>query len=416
MLWLLIGYMFLYIYRPFEIWPTLGEFRIELLYMIGASGFWLAAPDKRFSFNALTIAVAIMAAAILASSFLSPWSDECLTVVEPWFKFLVFFAMLITAVNDERSLRYLVVAFLAVTALYMLHSAYEFHCGRHVSRMGISRMVGIDGTNGDPNAFAMTVVLSMVFVPACWRSFPSWAFRACLLGYLVLGVYCISMTGSRAAFVALLIFVLFAIWKSPWRARLFALAIPTAPLLFLALPGELQNRFETIVNPEAGPKNAQISAEGRIEGFLTGMRLWQENPLFGVGLGAWKQATGKKLHAHNVYGQVAGETGTAGVLALGFLVIAYIVNIRAIRRSGVPPPDGTPDFVQQIASAIALGLFLLLFGGLFGHNLMRTHWVLFAAFLIIARQCAEQRWAEQSMAESWQAESPDTSALVPATL
>jgi O-antigen ligase len=416
MLWLLIGYMFLYIYRPFEIWPTLGEFRLELLYMIGASVFWLVAPNKRFVFNPLTLAVAVMAAAILASSFLSPWSDECLTVVEPWFKFLVFFAMLITVVHDEESLRRLIVAFLAVTALYMVHSAYEFHCGRYVSRMGISRMVGIDGTNGDPNAFAMTVVLSMVFVPVCWRHFTSKASRACLLGYLMLGVYCISMTGSRAAFVALLIFVLFAIWKSPWRARLLAALVPTAPLLFLALPGELQNRFETIINPEVGPKNAQTSAEGRIEGFLTGMRLWQENPLFGVGLGAWKQATGKKLHAHNVYGQVAGETGAAGVLALSLLVITYIVNIRGIRRCGSAALDGTPDFLQQIASAIGLGLFLLLFGGIFGHNLLRTHWVLYAAFLIIARQCAEQRSAEQSIVESWQAEPVETSALMPATL
>src|SRR5262249_17492274 len=115
-------------------------------------------------------------------------------------------------------------------------------------------------------------------------------------------------------------------------------------------------------------------------------------------------------------GQVAGETGTAGVFALSFLVIAYIVNIRAIRRGGVAPPDGTPDFVQQIASAIALGLFLLLFGGLFGHNLMRTHWGLFAAFLIIAGQCAEQRWAEQSVVDSWQAEPADTPALMPGIL
>ena len=32
--WLLIGYIFLFIHRPFEVWPGLGEIRLELLYML----------------------------------------------------------------------------------------------------------------------------------------------------------------------------------------------------------------------------------------------------------------------------------------------------------------------------------------------------------------------------------------------
>ena len=35
MLWILIGYMFLFIHRPFEIWPALGTLHIERLYMLG---------------------------------------------------------------------------------------------------------------------------------------------------------------------------------------------------------------------------------------------------------------------------------------------------------------------------------------------------------------------------------------------
>ena len=34
MRWLLIGYMYLFIHRPFEIWPTLGDFRIELVFAL----------------------------------------------------------------------------------------------------------------------------------------------------------------------------------------------------------------------------------------------------------------------------------------------------------------------------------------------------------------------------------------------
>ena len=219
MLGLLIGYMFLYIYRPFEVWPILGAVRLELVYMIGTGIYWLVVPEKRHAINGLTLAIGWMAVVLLTSSFLSPWTGDCLTAIEPWLKFLAFFLMLVTAVHDERSLKMLVVALLVIMTLYMLHSAYEFSCGRYVSRMGISRMVGIEGTNGDPNALAMTIVLSLIFVPACWRCFPSRLARAGLVAYLTLSIYCISMTGSRAAFVGLLIFVLFAVWRSAWRGR-----------------------------------------------------------------------------------------------------------------------------------------------------------------------------------------------------
>src|SRR5262249_50718788 len=167
MIWLLIGYMFMCIYRPFEIWPILGEFRLELVYMLGAGTIWLAAP-KRLPLNWLTLAVFAFAAALIVCSILSGWSDNCLGGIEPGLKFLVFFLMVVTVVHDENRLKQLIIGFLAVMAIYMLHSLWEFHCGRYVSRMGISRMIGVDHTS-DPNSFAMSIVLSLVFVPALWK-------------------------------------------------------------------------------------------------------------------------------------------------------------------------------------------------------------------------------------------------------
>ena len=43
--------------------------------------------------------------------------------------------------------------------------------------------------------------------------------------------------------------------------------------------------------PKPGPSTAQKSAEARIDGLLTGIRLFQENPLSGIGPGAWREAT-----------------------------------------------------------------------------------------------------------------------------
>lgn len=390
MIWLLIGYMFLFIHRPFEVWPSLGALRLELIYMLGIGTVWLGAP-KKLSMNVLHLAIFGFAGAVLLCSLASPWSDHCLDIIDPYLKFLVFYLMLVTVVHDEENLKRLLIGMLGFMALYMLHSLWEYGHGRYVFRMGIPRLIGVDQTRNDPNALATSILLSMVYVPVLWQSESSPRLRWCLAGYLALSFLCIGLTGSRGGFVGLIIWVAVTIWQSAWRKTLMVAAVAAAPVLFMALPESLQNRFETIVNPDVGPKNAQVSSEARIYGLMIGMELWQNNPLTGIGPGAWRPATGRKLESHNLYGQLMGEMGTVGVLAFGFVLLAYAINVWKIRSIYRQHPEWRHDLPFQMGRATALGVFLCLFAGNFGHNLFRYNWALFAALLSIAYSCVEQR-------------------------
>lgn len=407
MLWLLIAYMFLFIHRPFEVWPVLGTVRLELCYMLGVGSLWLLAPNKCFRFNTLHVAVFGFAGAVLFCSLLSPWSDHCLDVIDPYLKFLVYYLMLVTVVQDEESLKRLLLAFLGFMALYMLHSLWEFGHGRYVFRMGIARLIGIDSTRNDPNALATTVLLSMVFVPALWRAARSGTLKVWLGGYLALSVLCIGLTGSRGGFVGLILWTGLVVWQSEWRKTLALASVLAAPLLFLALPESLQNRFETIVNPDAGPRNAQLSSEARIVGLTLGFELLQDNPIAGVGPGAWRPATRRQLESHNLYGQLMGEMGGIGLLAFFGLLLAYVVNVLRIRRRCREHADYQQDFLYHLAAAVGLGVFLLLFSGNFGHNLYRYNWALFAAILAIAGNCLERRASEHAWQPDVEFESPD---------
>jgi O-antigen ligase len=393
MLWLLIGYMWLFIHRPFEIWPSLGEMRIELIYMLLTGFVWLTSGGKRFFGNILHFAYAGFALALLACVLLSPWSDACYATLDGYWKFLVFYLILVTIVHDEENLKRVALAFLVAMSIYMLHSYREFLGGRYISRMGISRMVGVDTSYSDPNAFGSSVVLAMVFVPAVWTAYSSKLVRAFLLGFLALGGICVSLTGSRGSFLCLVVWAAVAIARSRYRWQLAGAAVICSPLMFLALPEKLQSRFETIVDPDSGPANAKKSADARIDGLLTGIRLFGENPLSGIGPGAWRTATGKKLAAHNLYGQLLGEMGMLGALTFSAIVIAFIVNLWQINRAYRMHPEWGDDFVRKFSQAISLALFLLLLQGNFGHNLFRFHWVWFGAFLAVARYCVAQRAA-----------------------
>src|SRR5262245_50720939 len=151
--WLLIGYMFLYVHRPFEIWPALGTVRLELLYMLVTGVVWLAHPRKRWLSNPLHLGIAALAGAMLVCWLASRWSADTYEVVEKYAKMLVFYLMVVTVVHDERDLKRLVRAFLVVMFIYMAHSLWEFRNGRHEFRMQIVRLIGIDNTLGDANSF-----------------------------------------------------------------------------------------------------------------------------------------------------------------------------------------------------------------------------------------------------------------------
>ncbi len=390
--WLLVGYMFLFVHRPFEVWPILGDLRVERLYMLGMVVAWLVASPKRLVPNAHHLAYAAFAVAVLLAWAMSPWMERSQPLVEDYFKVFVFYGLLVTTIRDEAALKKVVVGFLVVMAIYIGHSFREYLGGRHVYRMGIVRLIGVDSTMGDPNSFGATVVFALPFVAALWRSnVGGRRGKVLLAGYFCLSALCILLTGSRSSLLGLGLWALIVTLGSRRRFLMLGVCAAVAPLAFVALPDSLQNRFETIIHPEVGPANAAESGEGRILGFLTGIELWAANPLTGVGPGAWRPATHSDIESHNLYGQLVGELGTLGLLAFLGILAGFAANgwrMRSIRRDY---PEWHDHLLFQVSSATLVGVVLLLFMGNFGHNLFRYSWLWYGGFLLIARHCAEER-------------------------
>src|SRR5262245_33214361 len=393
MLWVLLGYMFLFIHRPFEVWPVLGDFRIERVYILCAAVLLALAPGKRWLPNWQHVAHFGFAAAVLLCWMMSPWMDRGQHQVEDWFKILVFYCMLVVAVNDEKKLKFIVVGFIAIMFIYQSHSLLEYVRGRHVYRMGIPRMIGVDTTLGDPNSFGNGLVYALPIASALWFSQPSRRLKIFLAAYVALTTVCIGLTGSRGSFMGLIFWAVVMIMRSKYRWRLAALGVLLAPVLWALLPASLQNRFTTIVDPSVGPANAQASAEGRWHGLIQGLELFNKYPLTGVGPGSWKPGAKSEFESHSLYGQVLGEMGLMGATAFLGILGAFAWNTWQVRRAYRGKPPEQKDFLYHLAGGIFLGVMLMLMEGCGSHNLFRFNWLWYGGFLIIARHCLDQRLA-----------------------
>jgi O-antigen ligase len=192
---------------------------------------------------------------------------------------------------------------------------------------------------------------------------------------------------------------LIALLLSRHRLAIIALLAIAATLAWISLPQDRQNRYLTLIDPSYGPANAQVSAEGRTQGFYDGLALWRAHPALGVGPGVFGIATGKGPQAHNLYGQVLGELGTLGAAAFGLVLLGFVANNIERRRVLRQRPDLGDTFSARLIQSVTVSIVLLLLMGLAGHNLYSYRWLWLGAFQAIALHCLP-RHSEALVAET----------------
>jgi O-antigen ligase len=374
--------MWLFIHRPFEVWPWLGALRTERVYMLIMLVYWLATGPKLNRPNRQYLAILTFTSVVLVSWILSPFRDAGQATVEDYLKTLVFYLLVVTSIRDGASLRQMIRGFLLSMTLYMAHSLWEYMNGRHHFRMGTYRMMAVDLTYGDPNAFAATICYALPFAAIWILNSRDAVERRCLAAYLGLSVICILLTGSRSGLVGIVALLGMIVRLSRKRLAILIGLIILAPVVWGMLPADRQKRFLTIIDPSYGPHNAQSSAESRLLGFWDGVRIWQDYPILGVGPGAHPHASYHGRPLHNLYGQLLADLGTGGLLAFCYLLACFRRNQREMREIEARGAKTVPEcqFACHVVQSVGMSVLMLLLLGMAGHNLFRYQWIWFAGF------------------------------------
>ncbi len=386
-------YMFLVIERPWESIRYLEGLRIERVYAI----LLIIVAILHHAFRVVPSPLNKWVYGLLTLHFvLAPFAfntDYALDQGIEYAKMAVLYLLMLSIADDEITLKTIVKAYVFSTMLYVLHSFWEYTNGRHVWRMGISRMMGVDSTFNDPNSFGATVVLSLPFVYALLRSEQNRHLRKLYYLYGAFAILCVVLTGSRTSFVALL--ALCAIWvlvqKGKRKLLILCATIVAMTVVWHIMPEEKQERFRTLWDEEAGPKNARESAEGRIQGWKASWRMFQQRPFTGVGAGGKNYIGYRMTHhvddgapspnqSHILYGEVLAELGLFGAVLFVGLMVSILRCCHRVRSRLSTGGCIDDTFSFYLAGAIIVALILLLVFGIGGHNFYRPLWLWLAAW------------------------------------
>ena len=224
------------------------------------------------------------------------------------------------------------------------------------------------GTSYHPLILALncTILLPLLIV-AVTRARGKPRFFAALA--LIINFAALLATGSRSGIVSCALMLLVLLFKGVIRPnRFMILGVLLIPfLVFPLLPADLKDRLFSVDSYQV---DRSSSLGYRVEMFKAGLSVWSDHPLLGAGLGNLTDMTtrmesdvlsGLASGVHNMYLQIAVETGLAGlcvmmIFLLGSLRIARQMEQRALTAGDEP--------LRYLAQALSGCVWVLLIFGL----------------------------------------------------
>jgi O-antigen ligase len=259
----------------------------------------------------------------------------------------------------------------------------------------------------NPNDLAAVTILMLGPAVALWaEGAPGSPIRRIGLAGAAPLLVIIVLTQSRGAFLALATMALpSAIALARRRPRavtafaaLVALALYLAPGTFWKRIGGLRRgtSVETI-----GEMDTEGSARQRFAVLQTAIRIIEDHPLVGVGLGAYREANAQytpalgHLDTHNTYLNVLAETGLAGLALFLGLVASVLRGAREARRRARRALPAQAEMLRWLQYGLC-GYFI---AGLFGSYSHLTFPYVFLALLWSASQTVRAQCKPVSAAQ-----------------
>ena len=365
------------------------------------------------TYNRIDKTVVAFMVVTLASVATSIWIQGAWAEWQQLLRLFIIYIFISRIIKNKRQLRIYILFFILTTAFHAFSATINYYRGIREFEMGIERAMGMDSSYGDPNSLAATIVYTLPFIYYYTRGVKSLFSKALMAVIFGVCLWTVVLTGSRTGMTGIGFLLILTLFQFGNKFRNIAIAVVLVLGIFIIMPDQYKERLYSTTDL-SGDTGASMSAQGRIDGFLYGVRMMIRRPLLGVGIGMYSIAHGSIYgkgywEAHNLPGQLFGDLGILGTIAFIAWMAAFFKSFSVLKRH-YRDPASKDNFMFEMVIAMQLQLLCLFYMGLGGHNLYRFNWFILAALTTVMinlafrerAQIARQAESEMpvSMAES----------------
>ncbi|MFH1458940.1 MAG: O-antigen ligase family protein [Candidatus Omnitrophota bacterium] len=286
-------------------------------------------------------------------------------------KILIVYFLIILLVKTRTQAVFLFWVLFALAIIVSIAAIiqHKMGLGLYYRIEGITR---VSGTEVDPNFFAIQLVMLVPILLYLFLAKRNLLIRALLLfglGLLLLAVvFTYSRTGMLALLFSLAIFVVKPVFSKQknWIPLICAIL---AIIMFLPfIPQKYWERVKTITDFE------DPAIRARLDTWRIGAEIITENPIIGIGYGAFKFEYGERaasspyvdtkayLVAHNSYVELGAESGLLALLVFFALIIYTFNYLKKARENFIIQRD---YYLYHLTCALENSFYVFLIGAFF---------------------------------------------------
>jgi len=320
----------------------------------------------------------------------------------------LIFWVLVELIDRVGTLKACCLALTLVAGALAAVSVYQQATGTFTSDYGgfaqasVRQIVGsvslyrLAGPVGDPNYFALILLVVVPVGLATLRTPLHRLAQLVVIAALLLIVGAVLLTYSRGGALVLALGCVLSLTRFRFRGPLLAALVVVLPVSIMLVPTPVWDRLDTLVNPlqGSGPVGQFVddSVALRLGAQRVALEMFLDHPFVGVGAGNYPvlyqdysknlgvPAVATEFFPHNLYLQVAAESGVVGLLTFLPIIIGPLVTLELTRRSA-----GVGEW-RELAFGLEVGLLCYLLASVLLHaSYPRYLWMLLA-LAVAARQ------------------------------
>ncbi|HEX7556378.1 MAG TPA: O-antigen ligase family protein, partial [Leptolinea sp.] len=336
------------------------------------------------------------------------WKDGLITV------------LVASLIQNKRIFRYVIWALICSGIFMGTLSVYQYLTGSFsnefygFAQAPLLNIVGdtqgnrVAGPIGDPNFYAQIMVVLVPFAINRMANEKS-IYLKLLAGFGVIVIsLSVILTYSRGGFFALVIALIALGFYRPPRLPLFLSLMAVVWIVVLFLPTTFVDRISTVTGLIQNKQDIQVesSFRGRASEMITAWLMFVDHPVLGVGshnypvyyqqysrqLGLDPRTTARE--PHNLYLEIAAETGILGILVFGIIVYFAFryINFALVRFK----ESKDKDFYSLIG-AYSAGFIGYLTAAMFIHGAYPRYFWLLAGIAYSLKHIAKKEINHQYM-------------------